>query len=80
MPAHNHGVTIGVNTSSGEESAPTNNIAARANSFSEDATTGAYLGGVNQTTVGGNLPFNIRNPYLGISHCIATEGVFPSRN
>ncbi len=29
---------------------------------------------------GGSQPFNIRNPFLGIYHSIALQGLFPSRN
>lgn len=28
---------------------------------------------------GGNIPFQVRNPFLGIYMCIATVGIFPSR-
>ncbi|HQV03313.1 MULTISPECIES: tail fiber protein [unclassified Novosphingobium] len=48
--------------------------------------TGAALGGLNvagTVTVnpaGGSQPLPIRNPYLGITHVIATAGIFPSRS
>jgi microcystin-dependent protein len=48
--------------------------------------TGAALGGLNvagTVTVnpaGGSAPLPIRNPYLGITHVIALEGIFPSRS
>jgi microcystin-dependent protein len=29
---------------------------------------------------GNGLPFNVRDPYLGINFIIALEGIFPSRN
>lgn len=29
---------------------------------------------------GGGQPFNNRNPFLGIYHCIALEGIYPSRS
>ncbi len=32
------------------------------------------------TPTGSNLPVAIRNPLLGLEWCIATEGVYPSRN
>ena len=31
-------------------------------------------------TAGGSIPFNIQSPYLVINYCIATVGIFPSRN
>lgn len=80
MPAHNHSVSIGVNTGSGEDASPTTKIASSPNAFSEDVTPGAFLGGVNQQNAGGGQPFPIRNPYLGIYHSIALQGIFPSRN
>lgn len=35
---------------------------------------------VNNAAPGGNIPFSIRSPYLGIYHSIALYGIFPSRN
>lgn len=32
------------------------------------------------TSSGGSLPFSIRQPYQVINYCIATTGIFPSRN
>lgn len=32
------------------------------------------------TAMGGNVPFQIRQPYQVINYCIAVEGLFPSRN
>lgn len=79
MPAHNHSVTVGVNTALGEESNPTNSIiASKANAFS--TTTNNSLGGVSETPIGQGIPFGIRNPYLGLNFCIALQGVYPSRN
>jgi microcystin-dependent protein len=80
MPAHSHNVTISVNTATGEDAIPTNKIASNTNAFSEDVTPNAVLGGVNQQLVGGNQPLFIRNPYLGIYHSIAMQGIYPSRN
>ncbi|MGE7993777.1 phage tail protein [Pseudomonas sp. NPDC089554] len=31
-------------------------------------------------TSGGNVPIEIRSPYLGVNYIIATAGLFPSRN
>jgi microcystin-dependent protein len=80
MPAHNHSVSVSVNTATGEDAVPTNKIASSTNAFSEDVTPSAFLGGVNQQTVGGGQPLAIRNPYLGVYHSIAMQGIFPSRN
>ncbi|MGN6315470.1 phage tail protein [Trinickia sp.] len=34
---------------------------------------------VTNSMVGQNLPFSLRNPYIGINFVIALQGVFPSR-
>jgi microcystin-dependent protein len=59
---------------------------ATANIYSEPNVNYTKVGGVTNTisgstsAIGGNVPFNIRNPYVGINHCILLSGVFPSRN
>lgn len=80
MPAHNHGVTVGVNTATGEDPEPTKVIAAKQLAFAEEASGSSKLGGVVESPVGGGAPIAIRNPYVGIYHAIAVEGIFPSRN
>ena len=48
--------------------------------------TNVNLGGLNvagtvtNAIAGGSQPFSIRNPYLGITHAIAMEGIYPSRS
>ena len=37
-------------------------------------------GSANTLNTGGQQPFNIRNPFLGINYIIALQGVFPSRS
>lgn len=34
---------------------------------------------IQNSLTGGNLPFSLRNPYLGINFIIALQGIFPSR-
>ncbi len=79
MPSHNHNVTIAVNTANGEESDSTSYLAGLENAFSENSTPGTFLKGVTSVPVGNGQPFSNRNPYLGISVCIALQGIFPSR-
>lgn len=43
-------------------------------------TGGSAGGAVTVNNTGGNQPFEIRNPYLGINYSIALYGIFPSRN
>lgn len=81
LPAHNHALSVGVNTSNGEETNAQNSfIASHAGAFSEAPTADVYLGGVTASNIGGNQPINIRNPYLGIQYYIAMEGYYPSRS
>lgn len=80
LPAHNHSVTVSVNTATGEDAVPTNKVASGTNRFSEDIVAGAFLGGLTEQTVGGNQPLAIRNPYLALNVCIAMQGIYPSRN
>lgn len=52
--------------------------------YREEPTAADHLGGVqisgSTNLTGGNLPFNIRSPFLGINVCIALVGIFPSRS
>jgi microcystin-dependent protein len=80
MPSHNHGTQVFVNTAAGEESLPNNYLASRANTFNQDPTPGAFLGGVTQATVGQGLPFDVSSPYLVVNLCISMQGIFPQRN
>ena len=79
LPAHNHPVTVAVNTANGEESASTSYLASHASAFSEAPTAGAVLKGVTSGPAGGGQPFSNRNPYLGIYVSIALQGIYPSR-
>jgi microcystin-dependent protein len=46
---------------------------------SSNANMGAGSGG-NTQPAGGSQPFDITNPYVVVNWCIATQGIFPSRN
>jgi len=52
--------------------------------FRESPTTADKLAGVSisgtTSLTGGSLPFETRNPFLGINVCIAQMGIFPSRS
>lgn len=80
LPAHNHLTAIGVSTSDGEEATPTGVIANKAFSFNEGPSANSFLGGTSVTPAGQSQPLQFRNPYQGINHIIAMEGIFPSRN
>lgn len=81
LPSHAHTDQVAVNSGAGDEATSTSFLAGSANSFSEEPTANAILGGVTSKDVGGNQSFGIRSPYLGIEVCIALEGgIYPSRN
>lgn len=85
MPAHNHTATVRVSRTDATTRNPINAYFGRAagNVFEEgSAPTGDSMnaGTIAVANNGGGQAFNIRNPYLGMYNCIATQGVFPSRN
>lgn len=53
--------------------------------YRESPSGSDHLGGVASTitgstsAAGGSVPLGIRNPYLGVLYCIATEGIYPTR-
>lgn len=79
IPSHSH--SLMVNNSAGNSSVPEGNfIAANAegiNHYSDTSTSNAHSGSIQN--VGGQAHNNMQ-PFLGIYHCIALQGLFPSRN
>jgi len=77
MPSHNHGLRA--KDDGADSTSPNNTVLAQAE---------AYFNGVadksmNNSSIsnsGGGQSFSIRNPYLGIYHCICRAGIYPSRN
>ncbi|MFC7358276.1 phage tail protein [Jejudonia soesokkakensis] len=82
MASHNHGGVLQISSEDGlQPSGNENYIASHPAAFHTAPTSGASLGGLATGNQGGNnQPYSIRNPYLGINHCIALTGLFPSRN
>lgn len=95
MPAHTHGVTATAalaasatplsNSPVGLVPATTNETGGSTIVNAYGPADGTHLA-ANAATVsvtcgaaGGGKPVAIRNPYLGMNWCIATEGVFPQR-
>lgn len=63
--------------------APGNGTAVTMNSGMATTTISGSVTATAATTVqiaGGSLPFSVQQPYLAINYCIATVGIFPSRN
>ncbi len=51
----------------------------RENPTANDKVAGLTISGAT-SAAGGSIPFNSRNPFLGINVCIALFGIYPSRN
>lgn len=81
MAAHMHPVTFNVNNSEGGTTNPENAYLGKADPGPYAAAQNAN-GGAQPATgpTGGQQPFTIIEPYLALNFCIATEGVYPSRN
>lgn len=81
LAAHTHPVTFKVNNSEGGTTNPENAYLGKADPGPYAANQNAN-GGAQPPTgpTGGNQPFSIIQPYLGLYYCIALEGIFPSRN
>ncbi|MCW3123466.1 MAG: Tail Collar domain protein [Flavipsychrobacter sp.] len=88
MPAHTHTAAVQVATSNVRATLPdpTGNFAAQPESggsmYATNAAANAFLGAPSLTVgnAGSGIPFSILSPYLAINPCIATQGIFPSRN
>ncbi|MGV3613373.1 MAG: phage tail protein [Fluviicola sp.] len=91
MPAHVHTLNnVHVNIKASNDAADENSPAglfpgaAATSVYTAAATPNVFTGGTQITgtsdAMGSGMPFPIVNPYLVLNYCIATEGIFPSRN
>ncbi|PRP68333.1 phage tail protein [Nonlabens agnitus] len=86
MPSHSHIATgsIPVNTISGDndEVSPANGVLSNTgdDQYASSASADSMPANVTVGNTGGNLPFNIRNPYQGVHYIIALQGIYPARN
>ena len=93
LPAHTHASTLQANTARASTQLPAaGSLLARG--FDNGGTgaqpalyvpagtagTTVALGGLTIGATGNGTPFAIRDPYLAINYCIATSGIYPSRN
>jgi len=87
MPAHNH--LIRVNANNANDSLPANAYPAAAVIPTDgNKSVSAYNSATDNNTLnpnavaltGGNQPFSIMPPYLGMNYIICLFGIFPSRN
>ena len=88
LPSHSHSL-VGT-TAEQNAGTPTNNLLASGASdgrggnattvYASGASANATAASASIGNTGGGQAFDIRNPYLGIYHCIAIQGIYPSRN
>jgi len=88
MPTHSH--IMAINTANGTTTSPAGGVPAIGN-FEDQSTgtttvTNGYAptanGTANTQTIspaGGNQPFSVMQPYLGLNYIICTQGLYPSR-
>jgi microcystin-dependent protein len=84
MPLHSHTAQMRGTASAGNTDSPAGAAPAklaRSNNYSSaGADTNMAASTVTVGTAGGGQPLNIRNPYTGLLFCIASQGIFPSRD
>ena len=81
MPSHNH--TVNAVTSEGNQNLPTNSLPANTKALDKeysDANANTTMKATMVNPTGGNQPFGVSQPSLGVNFIIALQGVFPSRN
>lgn len=88
MPNHPH--SLNASNTAGTSSSPVGNYPAvsqfQADRSSPVVQVNSYSNASNETmaapavgNAGGSIPFNNRNPYLGVYYIIALQGIYPSR-
>jgi len=81
MPSHNH--LVQVTNAVDNKDGPGNDYLASSGGTEpmyHDGPPNRFMEPDVITNTGGNVPFNIEDPFLGMYVCIATTGIFPSRN
>ena len=77
LPAHNH--LAGGTQGAAASTRPAGNVPSAGGSYAP-TPDGSTMNANFIRPTGGNQPFGIRQPYLGVNFIIALEGIFPSRN
>jgi microcystin-dependent protein len=79
MSMHTH-IVVASTASSGGVDNPSNAFLGSANNVYSAPTNLTTLNPGTITAAGGSQPHNNIQPYLGLSFCIALQGIFPSPN
>jgi len=81
MPTHNHASTTPATTADGNSIDPAAGaVLGAGTSIYRVAAATVQMSPTPTSNTGGNQPFSIIQPILGLNFCIALEGIFPSRN
>lgn len=82
MPAHNHVITLQCDGENASEASPEGHYMGTSATQQYSASQASTMAPQNNaaSVVGSSLPFSVLNPYLCLSQCICTSGIFPSRN
>ena len=81
MPSHNH--TVNAVTTEGNQNLPTNSLPANTKALDKeysDANANTTMKATMVNPTGGNQPFGVSQPSLGVNFIIALQGIYPSRN
>ena len=79
LPAHHHTYNFVAKAGRGVHSSATGAFIAESGIF-RDTGTNVNLATQITNSAGGSQPFSTMPPYLGLTYCIATQGIFPPRN
>lgn len=83
MPSHSHSPALHAELNPPTQSNPSGNMLSLTNIYAEvdaNADVPMSANAVKSNNVGGNLSFNIMQPFLVLNYEIALFGIFPSRN
>jgi microcystin-dependent protein len=83
LPSHTHSISLGVVDAAGTSPSPAGNHLARTpgNNFSTSPNPANFMNidSASIANAGGGQPLSLMKPYLVMTQCIATSGVFPPR-
>jgi microcystin-dependent protein len=79
LPAHHHTYNFVAKAGRGVQSSATGAFIAESGIF-RDTGTNVNLATQITNSAGGSQAFSTMPPYLGLTYCIATQGIYPSRN
>ena len=80
MPSHNH--TVNAVTTEGNQNLPTNSLPANTKTLDKeysDANANTTMKATMVNYSGGNQPFSVMQPSLGMNYIICIYGIYPSR-